>query len=290
MYDVIIIGAGPAGISSSLYTKRAGLNTLIIHNNESILKYVKKIDNYYGFENGISGESLYENGINQSKRLGVEFIQDEVVGISYDKNFVVSTSKNNYHSKTVVLATGNKRNKPNIQGLKEFEGKGVSYCAICDAFFYKDKNVSVIGNGNYAINEITHLLNVASKVILLTDGKEAPMLRADNLEIIDKKIDSISGKSRVESINFKDGAKINIDGVFIAQGVASSSDLARKVGAIVSDKNIVVDENMKTSIDGLYACGDTTGGLLQISKAVYEGAKAGTQVVKYLKGEQNWNT
>lgn len=289
MYDVIIVGAGPAGISASLYTKRAGLNILVIHNDNSMLKYAKKIDNYYGFENGISGEKLYESGINQAKNLGVEFIQDEVVNMVYDKHFIVNTVKNEYEARAVVLATGSKRNKPNFKGIKEFEGRGVSYCAICDSFFYRNKNVSVIGNGNYAINEITHLLNVVNKVTLLTNGKEAPMLRANNLDIIDKRIDSISGENRVETINFKDGTKLNVDGVFIAEGVASSSDLARKIGAIVDNGNIIVDKNMKTNINGLYACGDATGGLLQISKSVYEGAKVGTEIVKHLKGEQNWN-
>ena len=283
MYDVIIIGAGPAGISASIYTKRAGLKTLVIHNDNSTLKKVKKIENYYGFENGISGSKLYENGINQAKNLGVEFVNDEVVDIQFLKEFNVISLKKEYISKSVILATGSKKNVPNIKGVNEYDGKGISYCAICDAFFYRNKDVSVIGNGNYAISELTHLLNVANTVTLLTNGKEAPMLRADNLDIINKRIDSINGQNRVENIKFEDNTILNTDGVFIAEGVASSVDLARKIGAITNGTNIIVDENMKTSIDGLYACGDTTGGLLQISKAVYEGAKAGVEVIKKLK-------
>lgn len=288
IYDVLIIGAGPAGISASLYTKRSALNTLIIYGDNSTLEKAEKIDNYYGFENGISGIELYNKGINQAKNLGVSFVKEEVVNLIYSNDvFEVSTLKNTYISKTVIIATGTNRNTPNIDGIKEFEGKGISYCAICDAFFYKDKNVSVIGSGNYAISELTHLLNVADKVTLLTNGKEAPMFRAENLSVIDKKIDKITGDRRVRTIEFSDDTSIDIDGVFIAEGVASSSDLAKKVGALVNNNSIVVDENMKTSVDGLYACGDAIGGLLQISKAVYDGAKAGISIINYLKKSSN---
>lgn len=287
MYDVIIIGSGPAGISASLYTKRAKLNTLVIHNNDSMLKYAKKIDNYYGFKDGISGNKLYENGIIQAKGLGVDFAEDEVINIELDKEFKITTAKNEYISRTVILATGSKKNTLNIKGINEFEGKGISYCAICDGFFYRNKNVSVLGNGNYAINELTYLLNIAKKVNLLTNGKEAPMLRADNLNIIDKKIVSISGKNKVEKVRFDDNTILNTDGIFIAEGVASSTDLAKKIGAVINNNNILVDENMRTNIPGLYACGDNTGGLLQISKAVYEGAKAGLEIIKQLRGEIN---
>lgn len=286
MYDAVIIGAGPAGVSAALYTKRAGLNTLIIHNNESALKYAKEIENYYGFEEKITGDELYKKGIKQAVNLGVELVEDEVIDLKYEGVFVIKTSKNEYISKNVVIATGTKRNKPNVKGIKEFEGRGISYCAICDGFFFKNKNISVIGSGNYAINELTHLLNVANKVTLLTNGKEAPMLRADNLEIIDKKIDSIDGKDKVESIRFFDSSKINIDGVFIAEGVASSTDLARKVGALINERNILVDENMKTSINGLYACGDAIGGILQVSIAIAEGAKVGMQIIKEMKNNK----
>ena len=286
MYDVVIVGAGPAGISASLYTKRAGLNTLVIYSDNCALEKAEKIENYYGFVNGITGLELYNNGIKQAKNIGVEFVKEEVVDLTYDNNFQIKTLKNTYNSKAVILATGANRNRPNIEGIKEFEGKGISYCAICDASFYKDRNVSVIGNGNYAINELMHLLDVVNNVTLLTNGKEAPLFRAENLSVIDKKIDKISGDRKVRKVKFEDETSIDVDGVFIAEGIASSIDLAKKVGALI-DTNIVIDENMKTSVDGLYACGDATGGLLQISKAVYEGTVAGINVIKYLKSSNN---
>lgn len=283
MFDVIIVGAGPAGISASLYTKRAGLSTLILHNNDSTLKRVHKIQNYYGFEHGISGNELYENGRKQAENIGVEIREEEVVSLEYDNHFEVMTSKNRYQSKTLILATGNKRKKVMIDGIEKFEGKGVSYCAVCDAFFYQDKNVSVIGNGNYAINELNHLLKVANKVTLLTNGTKAPSFRSGNIDVVDKKIRSVVGEGKVKGIQFEDESMIPTDGIFIAQGVASTFDLARKLGIMTDKQRILVNTNMETNVPGVYACGDNTGQMYQISQAVFEGAKAGMQVIDYLK-------
>ena len=152
MYDVIIIGAGPAGVSAAVYAKRGALNVLVIAKDTGTLEKAKKIENYYGFKS-ITGEELYRNGLEQLKHLNIELVKDEVVQLNYTKKFEVTTVNNVFESKYVVLATGTSRNVPNIRGIKEFEGKGVSYCAICDAFFYRNKNVAVLGSGNYAIHE-----------------------------------------------------------------------------------------------------------------------------------------
>ena len=147
MYDIIIIGAGPAGISASLYAKRAGTNVLVLYNENTSLSKAEKIENYYGFPGGITGEDLYENGIKQAKELGVEIKKKEVIQIeNLGNTFNVKTEEEIYETKAIILSTGNKKVRPNIKGIKEFEGKGVSYCAICDAFFYRNKNVAVIGN------------------------------------------------------------------------------------------------------------------------------------------------
>ena len=158
MYDVIIVGAGPAGISTSLYTKRANLNTLVIYKSIGNLEKVEKIENYYGFKEPISGKELYKIGVEQAKRIGVNFVYDEVVEIQKEQYFTVETINGKYEAKAVVLATGSSRKAPNIKGIKEFEGKGVSYCATCDAFFYRKKNVAVLGNGQYALHEAEELL------------------------------------------------------------------------------------------------------------------------------------
>ena len=197
MYDVIIVGAGPAGISASLYTTRRNLKTLIIYKEKSSLEKTKKIENYYGFENGINGKELYNIGIKQAQNIGTEIIKDEVTNIQIDylkekqKTFKVQTLNNEFWAKSIILATGNKKNNPNIKNIEKYEGKGISYCAICDGFFYRNKDVAVIGNGDYAISEALDLQNVAKSITILTNGKPAPEYRSENIDIKTKEIQEI---------------------------------------------------------------------------------------------------
>ncbi len=286
MFDVIIIGGGPAGISASLYTKRGNKETLIINSENSTLQEVNKIENYYGFKDGINGKELYKTGIKQAENLGIEVKTEEVLNIKInEKEFEVITNKNTYKAKAVIIAVGNKKNKAKIKGIKEFEGKGVSYCAICDGFFYRNKEVAVIGSGNYAISETNDLINIAKKVTILTNGEKAPEFRADNVEINSKSIEEIDGKDKVEKVTFNDRTSINADGIFVAQGTAGGFELAKKLGLLIKDNHIIVNENMETNIKGIYACGDCTGGLMQISKSVYQGMVAGLEVIKFLNNK-----
>ena len=280
MYDVIVIGSGPAGITAAIYSKRRNLSILVISKGNGTLQKAEKIDNYYGFENGIYGKELYVNGIKQTKNLGIDFIEDEVINIEYINQFTIETVNSKYEAKAVILATGVSRNVPNIKGIKEFEGKGVSYCAVCDSFFYKGKDVAVLGDGNYAIHEFETLKPIASSVTILTNGNTMVENRDSSIEVNSKKIREFRGDTKLEKVEFEDNTIQNLNGVFIAMGTASSSDLARKIGARIENNNIVVNENMETTVPSLFACGDCTGGLLQISKAVYEGAKAGLAVLK----------
>lgn len=280
MYDVIVIGSGPAGITAAIYAKRRNLSILVISKGIGALQKAEKIDNYYGFENGISGKELYENGVKQAKNLGIDFIEDEIINIEYINQFTIETVNSKYEAKAVILATGVSRNVPNIKGIKEFEGKGVSYCAVCDSFFYKGKDVAVLGDGNYAIHEFETLKPIASSVTILTNGNTMVENRDSSIEVNNKKIREFRGDTKLEEVEFEDNTIQNLNGVFIAMGTASSSDLARKIGARIENNNIIVNENMETTVPGLFACGDCTGGLLQISKAVYEGAKAGLAVLK----------
>ena len=283
MYDVIIIGSGPAGISAGIYLKRAKKNVLIISKGNSALEKAEKIDNYYGVLS-VSGKELYELGIEQAKALDIHIEDDEVTNISFENNFIVTTVNRQFESKYVIIATGTNRKTPNIKGIKEFEGKGVSYCAICDAFFYRNKDVAVLGNGNYAIHEASHLKPIAKSVTILTNGKEIVENRSvQEFEIEETPIREFRGTNVIEEIEFDNNNTKKIDGVFIAIGTASSTDLAKKIGAVVKNNNIVVDENMETTVKGLYACGDCTGGLLQVNKAVYEGAKAALSIINVSK-------
>ena len=288
MYDVIIIGAGPAGVTAGLYTKRANLNTAIIYKDESSLEKTELIENYYGFEDGVSGKELYEKGIEQAKNLNIDVKNEEVVNIQIvNDGFNVVTDKAEYNAKTLIFATGNKKNTPKIKGIKELEGKGISYCAICDGFFYRNKNIAVLGSGKYAVSETNELINLAKEITILTNGEKAPEIRADNVKIDTRKIREVRGENKVEEVEFEDNNKLKTEGIFVAQGVAGSSEFAKKLGIITKNDKIIVDENMKTNMKGIYACGDCTGGLLQISKAVYEGTKAGLEVIKYLRENKN---
>ncbi len=288
IYDVIIIGSGPAGISASLYTKRANLETLIISKENGTLEKVGKIENYYGLEEGTNGKKLQEIGIKQAENLGIEIKKEEVVQIEVNKNFFVTTLNHTYEAKTVILATGSTRKKCDIKGIKELEGKGVSYCAICDAFFFKGKDVAVLGSKEYALHEAQILLPIANSVTMLTNGEEAIEKRTQGIEIEEKKIKEVRGIEHVEEIAFEDNSTKKIDGIFLAIGNASSSDLARKLGIKIEEKtnHIIVNDKMETQLPGLYACGDCVGGTLQIAKAVYEGMVAGMSVIDYCKKEE----
>ena len=282
MYDVLIIGSGPAGISAGLYAKRAGSNVLVLYHGESNLEKATEIDNYYGFENGIDGKTLYETGIKQAENLGIEVKDEEVLHIeNLGSEFHIKTEKSEYSAKSVIIATGNKKLRPNIKGVLDFEGKGISYCAICDGFFYRNKNVVVIGNGKFALSEAETLKKITNSVIILTNGEELEEIA--DFEVNTKKIKEIHGEMKVNSIEFEDGTTLGTDGIFIALGEAGGSDFAKKMGVITQNDNIIVNENMETNVKGLFSCGNSTGGLLQVCKAVYEGAKAGLTAVNYVK-------
>lgn len=284
-YDAVIIGAGPGGISSALYIKRGNFNVAVISKKESNLIGAEWVDNYYGFPGGISGEELFNNGLKQALKMGVDVFNDEVVEIDYDGNFRVKTLRNVFSSKTLVLATGSKKNKVAITGSDKFIGFGVSYCAICDGFFYKDKKIGLLGNSQYALHELEILKNVSSDITLFTNGLDVTFneLSVSSINIIKDKIVSANGDEKLKSVTLENGNIIDIDCLFIALGSAKTSELALKLGVMLDNDKIKVNDKMETNVPGLYACGDATKGLQQISKAVYEGSVAGVEIIKRLK-------
>lgn len=228
--------------------------------------------------------SASESSENYKDSKEIENLEDVEFNIKQDFIFKVKTLKSEYLAKTVLIATGTNRRAPLIKGIKEYEGRGVSYCAICDGFFYKDKEIVIIGNGNYAISEAEALLPVTDKITILTNGKDEVLIRDKDIKCNTKEIEEISGNNKVEKIVFKDNTEINVNGIFVAEGSATSIDFARKLGAELDGNKLVVDsESMQTSIPGLYAAGDCTGEVYQISKAVYEGMKAGLSITKNLR-------
>lgn len=282
--NAVIIGAGPAGVSSAIYLLRAEIPVTMIYKDRGALGKATLIDNYYGFSEPVSGEELFERGLAQVRRLGAQIVQDEVVGLVWgDEKMTVLTKTESYPADVIVMATGAARIAPRIPGLREMEGRGVSYCAICDAFFYRKKRVGVLGNGEYALHEACVLLPTSESVTLFTNGKPVEGEVPSNLHVETRKIARLNGAERLESIELEDGTVVAEDGLFVAVGIAGSADFAKKIGAEVEGVRIVVDENGKTTLDGLYAVGDCAGGLLQVAKAVADGAKAGTHAVKYLR-------
>ncbi|ANR71033.1 thioredoxin reductase [Selenomonas sp. oral taxon 126] len=283
---VIIIGSGPAGVSAALYARRGGADVTVISKGAGGLTTAEWVENYYGFAEPISGAELEQRGIAGAERLGVRFETDEVLAVlpvEEGRGFRLEAACRTYAADAVILAAGASRKTLSIPGLRDFEGRGVSYCAICDAFFYRGKKVAVIGAGDYALHEAEILRPHAAQLSLLTNGEEPSVAISDGIAVQTQKIVRIEGARRVQHIVFDDETGMDVDGIFMAIGTAGSMELARKLGVVLSDGKIAVGKHMETNVPGVYAAGDCTGGLLQIAKAVYEGAEAGLAAVQYLR-------
>ena len=286
MGKIVIVGSGPAGCSAALYAARAGMETMVISKGIGALQKAEQIQNYYGFEEGITGAELYRRGVAGAQAVGTQFVTAEVVGLDYAATLVVQTTAGDYPADAVILATGTGRIAPKIAGLAEHEGRGVSYCATCDAFFYRGKTAAVLGTGEYALHEVQALLPLAGKVILCTNGEPLTAEFPAGVTVCTEKLEAIEGEETVTALRLAGGGLLPADGLFVALGVAGSAALARKLGAPVENGRIVVDEKMQTGIPGLFAAGDCTGGMLQVCKAVYEGALAATDAIKQIRGKK----
>lgn len=286
MGKIVIVGSGPAGCSAALYAARAGMETTVISKGIGALQKAEQIQNYYGFEEGITGAELYRRGVAGVQAVGTQFVTAEVVGLDYAATLVVQTTAGDYPADAVILATGTGRIAPKIAGLAEHEGRGVSYCATCDAFFYRGKTAAVLGTGEYALHEVQALLPLAGKVILCTNGEPLTAEFPAGVTVCTEKLEAIEGEETVTALRLAGGGLLPADGLFVALGVAGSAALAHKLGAPVENGRIVVDEKMQTGIPGLFAAGDCTGGMLQVCKAVYEGALAATEAIKQIRGKK----
>ena len=231
----------------------------------------------------MSGHELVEIGKKQVRELGGTILQDEVVGIKWDGDYTVSTVNTEISAKAIILTTGASRKRMKIKSLDQFEGYGVSYCAICDAFLYRGREVAVLGNGEYALHEIQELINITGPITLLTNGMEPAADFPPQVNIITTPLAELTGDQYLESIRFQDGTSLKTSCLFVALGTAKGSDLARKLGIRLEDERIVVNEQMDTGLPGVFAAGDCIGGVLQVSVAVGEGAKAALSCIRYLR-------
>lgn len=292
MYDIIIIGGGPAGLSASIYSKRFGLSTLLIEKfgigGQVLLTDL--VENYPGFPEGIKGPELVYKMEEQAKKFGVEFLIDEVLDVEID-NEIKKTKTNSsiYESNGLIISTGVNPKKLDIPGEKEFTGKGVSYCAICDAFFYKNKNVLVVGGGDSALTEALYLTTFANKVYIIhrrdklraAQYLQEKAFKNSKIEFIFNSIlKEIKGEKRVEKVliqNIKEDKiyELNVDGIFIYIGLAPNSSLFKDKINLDENGFINTDSEMRTNKKFVYAVGDVRKKeLRQIITACADGAIA----------------
>lgn len=302
-YDVIIIGGGPAGGTASIYTSRAKLSTLVIDKGltAGALGITGNIANYPGFD-AIKGADLVEKIRTQAMSYGAEFITDRVIGVDLLSDVKsVFTNTGTYAARAVVIATGSMGRKALVQGEQEFLGRGVSYCAVCDAAFFKDKEVAVAGNHDEAIEEALYLARFAKTVHLLSPTPELKAPQHLVQEVSDKSnvmlypgavLREISGNGHVDGVRFTKRGEgdytLSVDGAFVyLQGGQPITDFL--MGQLETNDNgcLMVDRTFQTHIPGVFAIGDVLcSHIKQAVIAAGDGATAGIAVEKYLTGRK----
>lgn len=300
MYDVIIVGSGPAGLTAAIYTARAKLKTLVLE--AAVLggypSSTFDIDNYPGFPDGVNGPDLMEDFRRQAERFGAEIRMEDVLHIedSPESKRVV-TGDSEYRTRSIIVAVGARRRKLNVKGEEEYAGRGVSYCATCDGAFFSGVPVAVVGGGDSAIKEAQHLIHFASRVYLIhrRDEFRANQTALDKLladersELLVHKIvkridgDAMMRRITLEDVNTHEETVLEVEGLFVSIGLVPS---AYCIEGLVTTENgyIVTDDNMETSVPGIFAAGDIRAKKYrQIATAVGDGAAAAMAVTEYLK-------
>lgn len=295
-YDIIIIGAGPGGLTAGIYAGRQGTKNLIIDKDMAggIGREVPEMENYPGFDN-ISGLELIEKMKAQAIKNNELHEMENVEEITKDDSeyrFTVKTDKDQYQIKSIILATGSSRKQLNVKGEDEFKGKGVSYCATCDGFFFAGRDIIIVGGGNSALQEAIYLKNLGANVTIIHRGDEfrAQKQLKDQIKesginfILNAVVEEIKGDILVESVTIKDtgtGALMNLptNGIFVSVGYIPHTELAEQLDVQLNETgHIITDKNQKTNIDYVYAIGDVCVGLKQWVVACGEGAVAATSV------------
>lgn len=304
MYDVIIVGAGAAGMTAAIYTSRRMLKTLIISKDlGGQAALASQVANYPGFIGAVSGFEIMQKFQQQAKQFGVEFIFDEVKKIQSQNNvFEVKTNIKNYQAKTIILAFGLTPRDLNVIGEKKFKGRGVSYCATCDSLFYKDKNVAVVGGGNAALDATLLLSKIAKKVYLIHRRDEfrgdeimlQKIKEQKNIQLIlNSTIKEIKGNEFVKSIiinkiDSKNEEKIEVNGVFAEIGYEVKANFIKNLVNLDEKNQIITNKNCETSRPGIFAAGDATDiAYKQIIISAGEGAKAALSAYKYIQEKEN---
>jgi thioredoxin reductase (NADPH) len=290
-YELAIIGAGPAGFSAAIYAKRSGISTIVFDRGGGggLLQVAPNIENYVGFDS-ILGMDLVEKMKQHATKYADFHFYEEVKDVeSASTGFLITTGKASYQVGAVILCTGTEHKKLDVPGESEFIGKGVSYCATCDGFFFKGKRVVVVGGGNTALIESIFLKQLGCKEVHVVHRRE--QFRAEKVyeeEAREKGVhfhfntlvEEIKGKDRVTSVNLFNlqtsiRSTLPVEGVFASVGVLPQNEIARTLQLKTDDNGyIIVDSEQRTSLRGVYAAGDITGGLRQVVTACAKGAVA----------------
>ena len=302
-YDVIIIGGGPAGLSAGIYTARSRRNTLLIEKDiiGGNIVNATMVENYPGFPDGISGYDLTQLMHTQATKFGMETVMTEITGLQDNgKLKVIKTGEGEFSGRAVIIAGGSLRQSLGIPGEKEFTGRGVSYCATCDAAFFTDQPVAVVGGGNAAIQEAIHLTRFANFVNVIHRRAE---LRATRIEqervmaepkikfIWNSVVSVVEGGDTVERLKLRntlDGKEsmLEVKGVFVAIGFSPNTAYLKGTIPLDDGGYVIVDKNMATGVPGIFAAGDIrSGSVRQVVTACGDGATAAISVDKYI--EQN---
>lgn len=299
-YDVIIIGGGPAGLSAGLYASRARLTSLLIERGlvGGLITESELVENFPGFPEGISGLELGQSMHQQATKYGLNTITAEVTDIELQgEKKVVLTTNGNFTAKAVIIASGSERRKLSIPGEEEFTGKGVSYCATCDAFFFKEQPVAVVGGGDVAITEALHLTKFASKVIVIHRRNQLRATRIlqekafseHKIEFLwNTVVEEIEGKDTVKRLKLRqvitgEKSTLDVSGVFISIGLTPSTGYLRGVLPLDAAGYIATNEKMETEIPGIFAAGDIRrDSARQAITAAGDGATAAIYAEKFI--------
>lgn len=301
VYDMIIIGGGPAGYTAALYASRAGLDTLVIERMSvgGQMALTDKIDNYPGFDDGVDGFSLGMKMQNGAEKFGAKTKYTEVIKTELGGQIKrIVTDEGEFLSRTVVIATGANPRELGVKGEEDLVGRGIHYCAHCDGRFYKDKTVMVVGGGNSAVADALYLSHLAKKVYVVhrrdslraTKIYHEPLLKAENVEFIwnSTVADYVLQDGRLVGVklkNVKSGeeSERSLDGLFVSIGRKPATELFKNELSLDESGYIVADETTKTNIDGVYAAGDVrTKALRQVVTAVSDGATAAHFAEEYI--------
>ena len=296
IYDSIIIGAGPAGLSAAIYLKRANIDVLVIEKGAfgGKVNYTAVIDNYLGEEKAF-GPDLAFKFYNHAKENDVDIISDDIINVTKDDQlFIIKSNDEEYITKTIIVASGTTDKKLDIINANKFEHHGISYCAVCDGPLYKNKDVAVLGGGNSALEEALYLANITSKVYLIHrrdefrgDKKVIEQIK-NNPKIILKlslTIEELIGDKSLEQIKLNNGEIINVSALFPYIGQIPNTQFLNFANLCNENGYIIVNNNMDTIIPGLFAAGDVTNQKLkQVVTATSDGAIAATSVIEYLRG------